>query len=172
MKLKLKKTYNKSAFSLIEMMTVILVVSIGLVGTTQLIAQSLDAQMINRGGIVAYQLAQEGLEIVRQKRDTNWFQSVGDWRTDLADGIYCTDYRSPLELKLVSGLADCPLHLDTENWYYVPEMSSASNYSGYRRIIEISTNDENSLVARAVVTWNNRGRIITYEAESLLYNWY
>ncbi len=166
---KFKKIYNKAAFSLIEMMTVILVVAIGLVGTTQLIAQSLDAQMINKGGIVAYQLAQEGIEIVRQMRDTNWLQG-SDWRDDLEDGIYCTDYRSPLELKPATGLADCPLHLDPG--YYVPEIATASNYSGYRRIVEISTHDENSFSIKATVTWNNRGRIINYEAETLLYNWY
>lgn len=166
-----KKQYNKEAFSLIEMMTVILIVAIGLVGTTQLIAQSLDAQMINKGGIVAYQLAQEGLEIVRQKRDSNWFQSL-DWRSGLANGTYCTDYRSPLLLRSVSDLSSCPLYLNTENWYYAPLLiPSGSVFSGFRRIINISTNNDGAMLVKATVTWNNRSRVIVYETETLLYNW-
>jgi len=165
-----KKKYNKQAFSLIEIMTVILIVAIGLVGSAQLIVQSLDAQMINRGGIIAYQLAQEGLEIVRQKRDTNWLESV-NWRTDLASGTYCTDYISPLELHSASGLDDCKLYLDAGNWYYHP-VSDPSNFSGFKRVIVIGENDANSISVRAIVTWDNRDRIITYEAETLLYNWY
>ncbi len=171
MNLNKKKKYHKPAFSLIEIMTVIFIVAIGLVGTTQLIAQSLDAQMINKGGIVAYQLAQEGIEIVRQKRDTNWFDESSNWRTGLAVGIYCTDYRSPLELHQVDGLNDCPLDLDAQNWYYAPTVES-QNFSGFRRVVEISDYDENSILVKATVSWNNRGRTIMYEAETLLYNWY
>jgi prepilin-type N-terminal cleavage/methylation domain-containing protein len=170
MNFKKNKKHNKPAFSLIEMMTVILIVAIGLVGTTQLVAQSLDAQMINKGGIVAYQLAQEGLEIVRQKRDANWFRAL-DWRTDLAGGTYCTDYISPLELHPVASLDACPLYLNAENWYYSPE-SEGADFSGFNRLIEISENDENSILVRATVTWTIRNRLITYEAETLLYNWY
>lgn len=168
-----KRQNNRPAFSLIEIMTVILIVAIGLVGTTQLIAQSLDAQMINKGGIVAYQLAQEGIEIVRQKRDANWLAPAPapDWREGLTSGTYCTDYISPLELHSVADLNACPLDLDDQNWYYAPSAES-QNFSGFRRVVEISDNDANSILVKATVSWDNRGRVIIYEAETLLYNWY
>jgi prepilin-type N-terminal cleavage/methylation domain-containing protein len=166
-----KRKNNKAAFSLIEMMTVIFIVAVGLVGTTQLIAQSLDAQMINRGGIVAYQLAQEGIEIVRQKRDSNWLAGA-DWREGLTSGSYCTDYKYPLTLRSVSGINECPLHLDANNWYYAPLIFSESSFSGFRRVIEISDHDTNSISVKAIVTWNNRSKVLSYEAETYLYNWY
>ncbi|HPY99681.1 MAG TPA: hypothetical protein PK009_02590, partial [bacterium] len=54
------------AFSIIEIMAVLLIVSLAMIGVANLAVQSIQAQTINRGSIIAYQLAQEGIEIVRQ----------------------------------------------------------------------------------------------------------
>lgn len=170
MKIFSKNKSNQAAFSLIEMMTVVLIVAVGLVGTTQLIAQSLNAQMINKGGIVAYQLAQEGIEIIRQRRDSNQMQGL-DWRDGLANGTYCVDYITPLVIRETTDT--CPLHFDNNNWYYSPELAMSNpSFSGFNRIIKISENDTNSIKVQAIVTWNNREQIIEYLVETDLYNWY
>jgi len=49
------------AFSIIEIMAVLLIVSLGIIGVSHLAVQSMQAQTINRGSIIGYQLAQEGI---------------------------------------------------------------------------------------------------------------
>jgi len=42
-------------------MAVLLIVSLGIIGVSHLAVQSMQAQTINRGSIIGYQLAQEGI---------------------------------------------------------------------------------------------------------------
>lgn len=160
---------NKSGFSLIEIMAVLLIVSLGIIGVANLATQSIQAQTINRGSIVAYQLAQEGLEIVRQIRDTNWLQGL-DWKTGLASGTYCLDYKSKT-LRAVSGLNECKLYLDNNKWYYVPTFESASMiFTGFRRVVVINAATSSANIT-SIVSWDDRSKVFHYEVETELYDW-
>lgn len=160
----------KAAFSLIEIMAVLLIVSLGMVGMVNLATQSIQAQTINRGSIVAYQLAQEGLEIVRQIRDTNWLQGR-NWKTGLASGTYCLDYRSP-SLRPVASLNDCSLYFDSNNWYYAPSImeTAGSRFSNFRRIVVINAQTSTAAVS-TIVSWDDRHKTFRYEVETQLYDW-
>ncbi len=159
----------RPAFSLIEIMAVLLIVSLGIVGTANLAVQSIQAQTINRGSIVAYQLAQEGIELVRQIRDTNWMQG-NDWSDGLASGTYCVDHKSPT-LRSVTGPNDCGLYFDTNNWYIAPvAISPGMRFSNFRRAIIIDMASSSASV-KAVVTWDDRDKVFRYEAETELYDW-
>lgn len=157
------------AFSLIEIMAVLLIVALGIVGTANLAVQSIQAQTINRGSIVAYQLAQEGIELVRQIRDTNWMQG-NDWSDGLASGTYCVDYTSPT-LRAVTGPNECELYFDADNWYFAPAIvSTGMRFSNFRRAIVIDMASSSASV-RSVVTWDDRDKVFRYETETELYDW-
>lgn len=156
-------------FSLIEMMAVLVIVSLGLIGVASLATQSIQAQTINRGNIIAYQLAQEGIEIVRQRRDTNWLQAI-DWQDGLSTGIYCVDYFKP-DLRLVASPSDCRLHLDANQWYRSPYvLSTASTVTPFFRSVTIEA-ATSSMSVKAVVTWMDRNRAHRFEADTELYDW-
>jgi Tfp pilus assembly protein PilV len=66
------KIINKKGFSLGEIMLSIFVLSIGLVGTIGLIANNIKNASDTRDSIIASELVQEGVELVRNIRDNNW----------------------------------------------------------------------------------------------------
>jgi len=164
-----KNISHKPAFSLIEIMAVLLIVSLGIIGVANLATQSIQAQTINRGSIVAYQLAQEGLEIVRQIRDTNWLQG-NDWKTGLGSGTYCLDYKSQV-LRPVASLNDCKLYFDNNKWYYAPQIEEAGMvFTGFRRVVVINAATSSATVT-ALVSWDDRNKVFHYEVETELYDW-
>ena len=84
---------NKS-FTLIEIVVAIFIVTMGTVGAFSLIQRTIAFTVISSSRLVAANLAQEGIEIVRNTRDTNWLSgnpwdeglSSGDWQAVEMDG--------------------------------------------------------------------------------------
>jgi prepilin-type N-terminal cleavage/methylation domain-containing protein len=68
----LKIIKNKKAFTLLEIIIVIYIISLGLVGVMSLFLQTIKVQNINKNKLIASQLAQEGIETIRNIRDENW----------------------------------------------------------------------------------------------------
>ncbi len=69
--LKTKKKIRK-AFSLGEVLVAAFVLTVGLTATTALIVKSIENAYDNREAIIAAELAQEGVELVRNVRDQNF----------------------------------------------------------------------------------------------------
>src|SRR3989338_2970129 len=66
---------SKSAFTLVETIMGITILTIVLVATTVLTLTSIQANAANIHRLTAYYLAQEGLEGFRNMRDSNWMQN-------------------------------------------------------------------------------------------------
>jgi prepilin-type N-terminal cleavage/methylation domain-containing protein len=176
MKTNWQKLKKQSAFTLIEIMAVVLIVAIGLVGTSQLVVQTLQAQTINRSTIIAYQLAQEGIELVRYIRDTNWIEGASSWDEGLERGMYCIDYRNPV-LQAANGIEDCPLYQDANDWYIHPLfVSETNNPTQFRRGIVIDDSnyvglEDHSLLVMVYIEWYENGRQYRYAMGTELFNW-
>lgn len=69
--LKTKKKTRK-AFSLGEVLVAAFVLTVGLTATTALIVSSIEHAYDNREAIIAAELAQEGVELIRNVRDQNF----------------------------------------------------------------------------------------------------
>ena len=67
---------QKAGFSLIEVIIAFSILTITVVAATSLIANSIRANQDNILRVQAYFLAQEGLELARNQRDTNWLTST------------------------------------------------------------------------------------------------
>ncbi|MFA6974147.1 MAG: hypothetical protein WC238_05445 [Parcubacteria group bacterium] len=65
------KTEKLRGFSMLESMLAVFVLSIGIVGVMSLLVSSMKHSMDSRDTIIATELAQEGLELVRNVRDNN-----------------------------------------------------------------------------------------------------
>ncbi len=68
---------NKPAFSLIEVLISFTILTISLIAITQLITTTIQANRENTSRLQAYYLAQQGLELSRHIRDSNWLQNIG-----------------------------------------------------------------------------------------------
>ena len=101
------------AFTLVEVIIGIMVLSIVMFSITVLTITVIQANQANINKLTAYYLAQESLEGMRNVRDSNWSQnhswnsggsiySSFDWGADFdADGYYTVDYQA-------NGSADTP----------------------------------------------------------------
>ena len=158
----------KKGFTLIEVITVLLVVSLGMVGVLSLIVQNIQSQSLNKNTLIAYQLAQEGIELVRQVRDTNWRNNI-DWRTNLETGTYYMDYLD-VAPHLAQIRAEGNLSQDEGGMYYsTPNVVFSGN--GFSRIIAITDRVDEGILVTSNIYWSDHGRDYFYSLEALLYDW-
>jgi prepilin-type N-terminal cleavage/methylation domain-containing protein len=163
---------KKPAFTLVEVITVLLVISLGMIGTLSLISQNIRSQNVNENTMIAYQLAQEGIELVRNIRDTNWNYN-NDWRTGMdTDGLYTMDYTSTLPTKLVTQ-SQGDLYLDTNGMYAHGLLNSPK--SGFNRVISIAAapaaENMKYITVTVNVSWNDHGKPYVYSLDTQLYDW-
>lgn len=168
-------TFNKG-FSILEVVIAMGIITVGLLGVSSLALQNLQVETINKNYLVASMLAQEGMELVRNVRDTN-FLKANDWKTGsgagtdsdiVQGGIYRIDYN--LDIQPVAGINDDSTRL------FIGGSPEKYNHSGgvltpYRRLIEVVDNG-NYIQATSTVAWSERGRSYKYEVVTYLYNWW
>ncbi len=166
LRIKIKnKNYAKPGFTLVEIVAVLFVISIGLIGVLSLIVQNIQSQNINKNTITAYQLAQEGIELVRKVRDSNWL-SVNPWNDGILPGEYYMDYQDDLPHILVSGSG--ALYKDANGFY----VHDAGELTPFSRTIEIEQISASACRVYSQVTWSDRNNIFNYDVETVLYDWY
>lgn len=157
-------------FSLVEVITVLLVISLGLVGVLSLISQNVKSQNINEKALVAHQLAQEGIEIARSIRDSNWRMGI-DWRDGLGDGTYYGDFDNTA-LTLAPSLGYGKLVQDASGLYYSAPNTTATS-SIFSRLISIDSlaAPENGIIVNSVIYWTDHGQNFSYPLQAYLYDW-
>jgi len=156
-----QKLNHQQGFSLLEVLVSIFVITIGIVAVVNLVSSAIGSVAINKSEIIAVNLAQEGLEIVRNIRDTNWQQGES-WNNGLSSGEYQVAYDSNT-LFVYSGN---PLLIDDIMYQY----NSGDPTPFYRKII-IDTINEYSIEVTSQVTWGQRGRNFEVIAKTILYDW-
>lgn len=85
-------TNNQAGFTLVEALVSVLILSASLVAITSLFTRALQATMIGQQYLIASKLAQEGVEMIRVKRNNNLI-AQGDGSTpniDWDDNLYGT----------------------------------------------------------------------------------
>lgn len=175
---------NRFGFSIIEVMAAITIIVIGLVGVLSLVTQNIQVSSINKNELIASQLAQEGLELVRNIRDENWLiygNDGNDWKCGPActpgsvnniiqDGHYTIAYSGDNILinPLVDSIDDNGaklVRLATDfyghGWGLATIFSRLINVDDYGDYIEV----------KSTVRWTERGGIKNYIASTILYNW-
>jgi Tfp pilus assembly protein PilV len=152
---------NRS-FTLIETVMAIFILTVGTVGAFSLIQKTISFSSITSSRLVAAYLAQEGIEIVRNIRDTNYLQKI-PWDTGLsACAAGCeADYND----SALSSYSDRFLKIDSAFYTYD---SGADTL--YKRKITIVP-QANVLEVKVEVDWTERGRSHQVTAQTELYDW-
>jgi prepilin-type N-terminal cleavage/methylation domain-containing protein len=70
---------NKKGFGLVELVMAMVILSIALVGILNLMTYLIKAAQVNKEQILALNLAREGIEMVRNVRDSNWLNGCPTW---------------------------------------------------------------------------------------------
>lgn len=167
----LKLKSNKRGFSLIEVVVSATIFIVAMFGVTALISLNIANAALLRNRLIAANLAQEGIEIVRNIRDNNflapddppvlWDQNLdeGDWRVDYASqNLTVLETNPPLYFHSGSGLYDYS--------------SVDGTLSVFSRRINIEKINDNEIRAKSIVTWRERNKdMAPLEVEDHLFNW-
>lgn len=98
---------NVRGFTLTEVMIGMMILTVAIVSASNLLTGIISSNQNNLTTLQAYYLSQEGLEIVRNIRDTNWLHNrdwLGKGYTDIWDGQFEIDNEYVLEVvEKVSG---------------------------------------------------------------------
>jgi len=162
----------KRGFTLLEVMIAVFLLTVGITGIFVVITKTIS-QMINYPDkLIAAYLAQEGIEIVRNIRDTNWIEGALTWDEDLSPGSYRADYD---DNELTPWTSTIPLSIDTNGLYSY----NVTNYSKFYRKIWISQIvipgepvGDYALKVLVDVWWIKKGKQENIKAQENLYNWH
>lgn len=148
MKLKIRNSKFTNAFSFVEVMVAVFLVSVGLLASLKLLTQGLRETMDSRDQLIASFLAQEGTELVRSVRDNNWASGNSSFSgINIADGQKIDN----LDITLTTS-GSSTLTLNSNNYYI---HSTTGTKTKYARKIDVS-GDENQRVILSMVVWNGK----------------
>jgi len=167
---------KKSGFTAIEAIIAIFVLTVAVIGAYSSFSRIAISTSVLSSRLIASYLAKEGIEIVRNIRDTNWLERINDpaiiWNDGLTDGDpQPDDYQADYD--------------DTTLFPYNPDdflMIEAlpSGFYGYNRGTQtkfqrkITIDDSTADVLKVTVNvdWQEKGESYNFSAEEYLYNWY
>ena len=157
---------KKNAFTLVEVIIAVGIISFVSVGVLYGVSLSLTSAALIKNDLIAANLAQEGLEVVRGIRDRDW-HSGSAFGASLPNGNYLVDRDS----QSLIGFSDTFLKIDSNGLY---NYSSGPDTIFKRKlIIEDSVQNPAAIekVAKVEVFWNEKSGLKTIQAELRLFNW-
>ena len=165
----MSKFKSGAGFTILEIIVVVFIIAMGLVGVLSLIIQNVQVQYIHKNTLIASQLAQEGLELVRNTRDNNWLV-VNPWNYDLVLENYIVDYTG--SLSSVTDISEAKLQLGNTGFYWHDTTASDPD-TIFSRLITIAQGPElnDSLNVSCLVQWSEKSGVREYVVDTILYNW-
>mgnify|MGYP001584865955 CR=1 FL=1 len=158
----LPENLNKNGFTLVEALVTLVVLTIAL-GPALIVTTNIsNTASVVRNNLIASNLAQEGVEVVRGIRDTNWFMG-NPFDTGLANGTYRIQWDSTA---LITLGANPPIKEDNGLYNY-----SAGLNTVFKRTISVFKVNAGELRIISEVTWTERSGNKSFQAESHLFNW-
>ena len=152
---------NQAGFMMIEAAFSIFIVGTILITFMAVMASVYRTEFAKRDLIIASNLAQEGIEIVRNTRDNNWKQNKKAFDPPfLSSSNHCVDYYGNV---VVCGNK---FRINTANGFYQYPVSAGDMVTKFSRTINISDGGE-SRVVTSVVSWDSKSISMT----DTLYAW-
>ena len=192
MKLQKKKRIKKnksSGFTIIEAMIAAVVISVGLIGVLTLCTVSMKLGRISLNRVIAANLAQEGIEVIRSIRDNYWLNDDDPWSNlpfnvtagcDKGIVVWNTlfnewNWNEKSESYYLNSSPQVGFYLDANSRYI---QGSGSPQTNFYRIIEIYDNEDPDFsgddIRRRVVSkvkWEEGNKFYEIQVEDWLYDW-
>jgi len=162
---------NSRGFTLVEALVAIAIMIVGILSALVLVTRVLYSTTIIQDRLTASFLAQEGMELVRQIRDTNFIKKLNredvDWSNGLEAGNYIIDARD-LQLTKVESDNIPNLLYDNGSGYY-NYLSGDPTF--FKREIIIEQINANQIRVKVLMNWKSKGINFDLEVENHLFNW-
>jgi Tfp pilus assembly protein PilV len=170
------QTFEKQklgGFTLLEVLLAIFILTLGIAGALTMIQKTVEFTSIISSRTVAAYLLQEGIEIVRNIRDTNWLEQYYKdpdspdilWDEGIPVGNWEVDYTTQSLIQAYTG-----------NYFNIDAQGFYSYLTGkptkFERRINIAKPDSNIIEVFVQVKWRERGRTHSLSGQENLYNWF
>lgn len=150
-------------FSIIEALVALVILTLALGPALILSSDIINTSSVIQNDLIATNLAQEGVEVVRSLRDSNWFNNLA-FNNGLADGVYRVEWNSASMIALG---ANPPLKVNNGLYGY-----SVGNDTKFIRTVTITNVNANEIRVVSDVIWIEKGnRARDIKVESHLFNW-
>jgi prepilin-type N-terminal cleavage/methylation domain-containing protein len=171
---------TSKGFTIIELMVAIVILSFGIMGAYGAFLPFINATYNISHKFTAVYLAQEGLEIVRNIRDTNFIKSAGSRSANWSDGLLECELGCQLDYKtgtLTEALPNKLKAYDPSEFLKINEDGFYGYDSGVSTKFKRKVTIDNQLGAdvlkvSVVVTWDYNNKPFSFETVGYLYNWY
>jgi len=166
----------RKGFTLIEVLIAITILVVGIISGFVLITRALRNVAIIRDRLTASFLAQEGIELTRQIRDSNFLRILNeesvDWRDGLGDGTYIIESKVDGEesIELVSIGEDPNRILFYDNALKIYNYDDGEPTT-FNRKIKIETISDDEIRVKSIMQWKTRTIDFDLTVEDHLYNW-
>ncbi len=150
-------------FTLVEALVALVVLTLAIGPALVLSSNVSSTSSVIKNNLIAANLSQEGLEVVRALRDANWFNGLL-FDNNLANGIYRVEWNSS---SLINLGTNPPLKISSGLYNY-----SSGTDTIFTRTITITKINAAELRIISDVAWTERGNNTKdIKAESHLFNW-
>lgn len=165
---------KNSGFTLVELLVSIFILGVSLTAIMFSITASLNSASTVKNNYIASLLVQEGMEVVRNVRDAEWFSSA-TFGNNLPAGVWEVQWDSTA---ISRPFSNARLKKDNSGSY---SYTSGTDTPFSRRIEICKTTSGsgkciNNAAAEVMVTvqvsWDERGQTKTVNAEEHLFNWF
>lgn len=157
-------------FTLIETLIALLVIAIGVGGLFALVNQTVSFTANAAAQLTATSLAQEGIEIARNIRDSNFLKIHNGIAVQWDDGLTgCSSSTAGCEADYATGALEAQdRFLNLANGFY---SYAAGVQTQFKRKIFVDSNGTDVKNIRIQITWQERGKTHSITAATVLYNW-
>lgn len=163
-----KRPSNSSGFSLMEVLLAISIVLVALTGIMSLLSSINASASTSSSKLIAANLAQEGIEVVKSIRDLNF--GVNGWYDWYGSIIGASQYLLQYNDTAFRAWQDTPLKYDAATGLYGYDAGTATPFA-FKRTIILTKIDDNEIKVEAVVSWTEHNRSQTLTVEDRLWNW-
>ena len=159
---------NQKGFTLVETLVALFILSIAVTGALAVITYNLQSATMIKNTFIANGLVQEGMEITRNLRDSDWLalRSFGSFggSARINDGTYRAQWN------------DTSIHRNGYDVLYVDSKGLYNYEAGeptmFSRGIGITKISEQEIKIFVQVLWKERNLDKSVSAEVHLFNWY
>ncbi len=157
------KNNFKKGFTIIELTIVVFILAVGIVGIMGLVSRIFNYTNLISSKLIAAYLSQEGIEIVRNIRDSNWIEE-DTWDSGLTTGTFEADHDDFWLSPWGAGR-----YLYFGNNLYSYDSGIQTNFKRQIRLDKDISGD--SIEVCSSVMWQQNARNYEVEACEEIYNW-
>lgn len=175
---KINKNNNiKRGFTLVETLVAVAILTTAIAGPMTFAIKNISAASVAQDQLVAFELAQEPFEYVRNVRDTNLLSNIGGSNTDWLFGLdtKCTNgktcYIDTIKDSVTECSVECPFLKISSNGYSYDAVSGKDTI--FKRAIKIDTSQNGGDEAQITVevSWTGKYGPRKITLQNNIYKW-